>query len=187
MSHAAELDDGAKLPEAPSPSGFVGGLLTLLRWIDEAILRLSMIALLLASVVLTYSAVVRYFFKVPTDWQDEMAVFLLAGATFLSAPYVQSVRGHIAIEAIRGFLPKPIERVRKLLSDLICFAFCAFFAWQSWLLLLEAIEDGRVTDSAWAPPLWFPYSMMTVGMSLLALRFLVQIAQALFGRREAGA
>jgi len=52
---------------------------------------------------------------------------------------------------------------------------------------MEAIEDGRVTDSSWAPPLWFPYSMMTVGMSLLSLRFLVQLVQALCGERKTDA
>jgi len=122
-----------------------------------------------------------------TDWQDEMAVFLLVGATFLSAPYVQSMRGHIAIEAIEGFLPERIERVREILSDIICLLFCAFFAWQSWLLLLEAIDDGRVTDSAWAPPLWIPYSIMTAGMSILTLRLVLQVVQAFGGRRGIGA
>src|SRR5258708_36353691 len=98
VSHAAELDDGAKLPEPPSPGGFFGALLTLLRWIDEAVVRLSMIALLVASVVLTYSAVVRYFFKVPTDWQDEMAVFLLIGVALMCGCHWQSVREHVAIQ-----------------------------------------------------------------------------------------
>ena len=69
----------------------------------------------------------------------------------------------------------------------ICLLFCGFFAWQSWLLLLEAIDDGRVTDSAWAPPLWIPYSLMTAGMSLLALRLVMQLFQSLGGKRGAGA
>lgn len=155
--------------------------------LDRFLIAACALATIAAGLVLTHSIAVRYLLHSSTDWQDEMAVFLLAGATFLSAPYVQSVRGHIAIEAIRGFLPKSVERVRTFVSDVICFAFCAFFTWESFLLLSEAIEDGRVTDSAWAPPLWFPYSMMTSGMSLLALRFLVQLVQALCGQREADA
>jgi TRAP-type C4-dicarboxylate transport system permease small subunit len=137
-----------------------------------------------AGLVLTYSIVVRYFLHSSTDWQDEMAVFLLVGATFLSAPYVQSVRGHISIEAIEELLPPRIKRLRALVSDLVCLAFCAIFAWQCWLLLLEAVDDGRVTDSAWAPPLWIPYSLMTGGMTLLCLRFLLQIVDAVISRRE---
>ena len=44
--------------------------------------------------------VVRYFFKTPTDWQDEASVFMLVGATFFCTAYVQSYRGHIGIEAL---------------------------------------------------------------------------------------
>jgi TRAP-type C4-dicarboxylate transport system permease small subunit len=145
------------------------------------------LATIAAGLVLTYSIAVRYVLHSSTDWQDEMAVFLLVGATFLSAPYVQSMRGHIAIEAIEGFLPKPVERVREIVSDIICLLFCGFFTWQSWLLLLEAIDDGRVTDSAWAPPLWIPYSMMAAGMSLLTLRLIMQLGQTFGGGRGARA
>jgi TRAP-type C4-dicarboxylate transport system permease small subunit len=177
------------LPERTDMRGpnVLSGFVSVFDAIDRVLVSVCALATIAAGLVLTYSIAVRYVLHSSTDWQDEMAVFLLVGATFLSAPYVQSMRGHIAIEAIEGFLPERIERVREILSDIICLLFCAFFAWQSWLLLLEAIDDGRVTDSAWAPPLWIPYSMMTAGMSLLTLRLVVQVGQAFGGRRGAGA
>jgi TRAP-type C4-dicarboxylate transport system permease small subunit len=97
---------------------------------------------------------------------------------------VQSVRGHIAIEALEEFLPRKARRFRALVSDIVCLAFCGFFDWQCWLLLLEAIDDGRVTDSAWAPPLWIPYSLMTAGMTFLCLRFFLQIVDAVLSKRK---
>ena len=85
----------------------------------------------------------RYFLKVPTDWQDEAAVFLLVGAIFLCGAYVQSHRGHVGIEALAGILPPPVNRVRALLVDLGSLAFCAFFSWKSWTLFHEAVPRGR--------------------------------------------
>jgi TRAP-type C4-dicarboxylate transport system permease small subunit len=168
-------------------SNLLSGTVRALDALDGVLVSVCALATIAAGLVLTYSIAVRYVLHSSTDWQDEMAVFLLVGATFLSAPYVQSMRGHIAIEAIEGFLSEPVKRVREIVSDVICLLFCAFFAWQSWLLLFEAIEDGRVTDSAWAPPLWIPYSMMTAGMSLLTLRLLLQVGHAFAGRRRADA
>lgn len=167
--------------------GVLRGIVGVVDAIDRVLVSACALATIAAGLVLSYSVAVRYLLHTSTDWQDEMAVFLLVGATFLSAPYVQSMRGHIAIEAVEGYLPERFERVRKIVSDIICLSFCAFFAWQSWLLLLEAIDDGRVTDSAWAPPLWIPYSMMTAGMSLLTLRLVLQLGQAFGGRRGASA
>ncbi len=46
--------------------------------------------------------------------------------------------------------------------------FCGFFAWKSWILLDEAIVDNFHSGSTWGPPLWMPYSLMTVGMTLLS-------------------
>jgi TRAP-type C4-dicarboxylate transport system permease small subunit len=187
--HGAVPEDGGGgltgFPEQTDVRGsnLLGGFVRALDALDRVLIASCAAATIAAGLVLTYSIAVRYVLHASTDWQDEMAVFLLVGATFLSAPYVQSMRGHIAIEAIEGFLPERLERVREILSDVICLLFCAFFAWQSWLLLLEAIDDGRVTDSAWAPPLWIPYSIMTAGMSLLTLRLALQVVQA-FGRRR---
>lgn len=160
----------------------VGGLMTS---VNRLVVVACALAVVAAGAVLTHEAVVRYVFQLSADWQDEMAVFLLVGATFLSAAWVQARRGHVAIDAIAELLPPAVEKLRRLLADVASFGFCAFFSWKSWALFHEAWEDGMVTHSAWAPPLWIPYSMMAVGMSLLAVQILLQIADRLLPNGEA--
>src|SRR6266478_6068373 len=101
------------LPERTAMRGanILSGVVRVFDAIDRVLVSACALATIAAGLVLTYSIAVRYVLHSSTDWQDEMAVFLLVGATFLSAPYVQSMRGHIAIEAIEGFLPDRIERV----------------------------------------------------------------------------
>ena len=137
----------------------------------------SMVAMLVACVILTSSVATRYFFKLPTDWQDEASVFLLVGATFLSGAYVQARRGHIGIGVLAGLLPARWNQVRVWLCDLLSFLFCAFFAWKSWSLWLEAWREGQTTDSTWAPPLWIPYGLMSVGMTVLSVQLALQLAR----------
>ena len=132
------------------------------------------LALVAASVILSYSVASRAFFGATTDWQDEAAVFCLVGATFLCGAYVQQIRGHVGISAVSTMLPKAINRLRVLIIDIASCAFCAFFAWKSWALFHEAWVDGQVTSSSWAPPLWIPYIMMSIGMTLLAFQILLQ-------------
>jgi TRAP-type C4-dicarboxylate transport system permease small subunit len=145
-------------------------------WINHVILGISMVALLAAACILTASVFLRYFLKIPTDWQDEASVFLLVGATFLCGAHVQSQRGHIGIEALAELLPPAINRARIVFCDLASLAFCAFFSWKSWTLFHEAFTDGQTTSSAWAPPLALPYGLMAAGMTLLTLQILLQAA-----------
>jgi TRAP-type C4-dicarboxylate transport system permease small subunit len=145
--------------------------------LNRAIVVLSSIALVLASCVLTYSVVLRYFSPEPTDWQDEFSVFLLIGVSFMAAAWVHSQRGHIGIEALASILPPKVDRVRLFIVDMLSALFCAFFAWKSWTLLEEAWTGGYTADTAWAPPLWIPYSLMSIGMTLLTLQIFVQAFQ----------
>lgn len=144
-------------------------------WINRAMLGLGMVALIAAALILTSSVLSRYFLQASTDWQDEAAVFCLVGATFLCGAFLQSLRGHVGIEAFSTLLPSWVNRVRQLLVDLMCLAFCTFFARKSWALCHEAWVDGQTTSSSWAPPLWIPYSLMSLGMSLLVLQLLLQV------------
>src|SRR6202040_3531700 len=134
---------------AASPRGAAERILAL---VNNVVVKASSAALVAASFVLTYSVIVRYFLKISTDWQDEMSVFLIVGAVFMSSAAVQALRGHVAIEAISGLLPPRAKMIRQILVDLASFTFCAFFAWKSWTLLLEALKEGYHSGSTWGPP-----------------------------------
>ena len=147
--------------------------------INRVIAVLCSLALMAASLILSYSVFIRYILKAGTYWQDEASVFLIVAAVFLSSAAVQARRGHVAIEAIVGFLSPGVNRARLLLVDIASLGFCAFFSWKSWTLLHESWVDGRVSGSTWAPPLWIPYTFMAVGITLLSLQILLQIVAAL--------
>ena len=158
----------------PAP-GVLGGCAWLLGRVNAIVFSVSMLALLVASAILTGGVLLRYFFKVPTDWQDEASVFLIVGAVFLSGAYVQSYRGHVGIEALASVLPPRVNRIRRWACDVVSGLFCTFYGWKSWTLFHEAWSEGQTTSSAWAPPLWIPYGLMAAGMTLLALQLALQV------------
>jgi TRAP-type C4-dicarboxylate transport system permease small subunit len=177
------VSGGAAAPEArgggkeqAAPRGLLPLLERALAAVNAGILVVGMIALVAASGILTYSVFSRYLLKAATDWQDEMAVFCIVGAVFLSGAYVQSLRGHIGISAIASLLPPGAESVRRLVVDLMTLAFCTFFAWKSWTLWHEAWVDNYTTGSTWGAPLWIPYGLMSVGMTLLVAQVALQCA-----------
>jgi TRAP-type C4-dicarboxylate transport system permease small subunit len=182
VSHGYEVETA---PSGPPPAlpGVVGALERALRALNHLIMTVGGVALVAAALVLTYSVVVRYILKIPTDWQDETAVFLLIGATFLCSATVQARRGHVGIEAFATLLSPTANRARLLVVDVMSFLFCLFFAWKSWTLLHEAWVDDQHSTSSWGPPLWIPYCLMASGMTLLSVQIALQIAGDLARRQ----
>ena len=175
---------GESLASAPPSRGVLGALERALGAVNQAMLFVGMIALVMASFVLTYSVFSRYLFRAATDWQDEVAVFCIVGAVFLCAAWVQAQRGHVGIEAVASVLSPRANRIRMIFVDLMSLAFCAFFAWKSWTLFHEAWVDKMTTSSTFSPPLTIPYGLMAAGMTLLVVQLLLQSTLRLMERRE---
>ena len=175
------LTDQKRLSTPGTSSTLVAALDGALTWCNHIIVVIAAVALIAACVILSYSVLGRALFQSPNYWQDEAAVFLLVGATFMTSAYVQQRRGHIGIEAFVGLLPPLVNRIRLWLVDVASLLFCAFFAWKSWTLAYEAWDEGQVSNSMWSPPLAIPYCLMATGMTLLCLQILLQIATPLAG------
>jgi TRAP-type C4-dicarboxylate transport system permease small subunit len=182
VSHGGDFatEPAATVAKTISLPGPLGVLENAIAWINRVMVVFGMIALVVAAFVLTYSVFSRYLFKAATDWQDEAAVFCIVGAVFLSGAYVQSLRGHIGIEALASILPPGVNRVRACVVDVLSLVFCAFFAWKSWKLWHEAWVDGMTSSSTWAPPLAIPYGLMAGGMTLLSIQIMLQVATYFF-------
>ena len=164
---------------APPRAEAETGVQRALALVNRLVFTLSAIALVVASAIMTYGVVVRHGAGVALVWQDELCIFLLVGATFFAAASVQARRGHVAIEAVAALLSPRANYIRLLFVDLFSALFCAFFTWKSWTLLEEAWSEGRTSDSAWGPPLWIPYLLMSLGMTLLTAQILLQFADGL--------
>jgi C4-dicarboxylate transporter, DctM subunit len=160
----------ARRSGAPVVAGALG------RLVDLAF-NLSAVGLAVASAVLTGGAIAAHVLERGISWQDETEIFLVAGGVFLSAAAVQARRGHIGIEILGPFLSSLWRRRRDVLIDALSLAFVGFVAVKSGLLLWEAWSEGQVSQSAWAPPLWIPYGLMTAGLALLAAQLAVQVGE----------
>jgi TRAP-type C4-dicarboxylate transport system permease small subunit len=134
--------------DAVTSTGLVAASERFLGLCHQIIVVVAAVAMIAACAILSYSVLGRALFQSPNYWQDEAAVFLLVGVTFMSSVWV---------------------------VDVASFAFCAFFAWKSWTLAHEAWTDGQVSNSMWSPPLAIPYVLMAFGMTLLCAQILLQI------------
>ncbi len=151
------------------------GAAALLGIVNRFAFRLSAVALVSAAFVLTFGVVTGHITKSSVLWQDEVTIFLIAGAIFLSAATVQAGRGHVGIDLLDHWFPAS-KAGRRLVVDAVMLCFSLIFAWKTAMLLHEAYVDGQTSQSAWGPPLWIPYALLCGGMVLLALQVALQVA-----------
>ena len=154
-----------------------GGFSGLIETLANVLFRISAVSLLAAGFVLTGGVVWSHVTGRGLEWQDEVTIYLVAGAIFLSAAYVQGKRGHVGIELLPGMLSARGEKVRSLVVDALTLGFVVLFAWEASVLLREAWTEGQTSHSAWGPPLWIPYTLLTVGMTVLALQLVAQVGE----------
>src|SRR4030081_2439740 len=174
MMHGRVRDQNDRT-NAAAGNTLVAALERGLGFCNNVIVVFAAVALIAACVVLSHSVLTRALFHSPNYWQDEAAVFLLVGATFMTAAYVQGQRGHIGIEAFIGLMSARANRIRLWLVGVGSLLFCAFFSWKSWTLAHEAWVDGQVTNSMWSAPLAIPYVLMASGMTLLCVQIVLQL------------
>lgn len=134
-----------------------------------------------AILVVCQMVVVRYVLDGSTVWQTEFVTYAVAASTFIGSPYVLLHKGHVNVDLLPIYLGHGGRVMLALVAAVISLAFCVIIAWYGWLLFEEARSEGWRTDTIWKLPLWIPYLPLPIGMGVLSLQYVADIACILRG------
>lgn len=137
----------------------------------------SMLLLAAATAVVTQMVFMRYVLRESTIWQTEFVIYALIASTFIGAPYVLLHKGHVGVDLLPQVLPRMASRALQLVAALISMAFFLAVFWSSWLYFYEAAAKGWTTETVWAIPLWIPLLPLPLGIGMLILQGLAEIAK----------
>ncbi|EJC61413.1 TRAP transporter small permease [Alcaligenes ammonioxydans] len=101
----------------------------------------------------------------------EVTEYMLIIATFVAAPWVLYLGGHIRIDVLFNTLPASAQRGLDLLSNLLGLGVCGTLAWQCALVALDSHEQGAMVFKALIFPEWWLNLPLLFGAGLLALEF----------------
>ena len=127
--------------------------------------------LIVMSTMVFAQVVMRYAFKAPMSWSDEIAVYCMLWSVYLSASWAVRERAHIRVLNLILLFPKPLSLWLVYLSDAIWFFFSAFICWQGVLLHLSLWERPYHSPVLAIDQKW-PYLVVAVGFGLMTLRLL---------------
>ena len=139
--------------------------------------------ILLSVGVICQMVFVRAVLGQSSIWQTEFVTFAIVAATFLGAPYILLTRGHVAVDVVPLMVGMAARRRMMVAGHLVMLVFCGCFLWASVPWWWEAFHTGQTTASIWRVEVWIPYLAVPVGLALLCLQALADLAQVL-GRRD---
>ncbi len=134
-----------------------------------------------ACIAVCHMVFVRYVLGASTIWQTEFVLYSVVAATLIGSPYVLAMRGHVNVDLVSHYLGPRARKVLQLFASTLGIVFCVVVAWSGWRYFHEAWTEGWVTESVWAPPLSIILLPLPLGLGLLVLQYLVDIACLITG------
>jgi TRAP-type C4-dicarboxylate transport system permease small subunit len=139
--------------------------------------------LILVSVfVVCHMVTMRYFLGRPTIWQTEFVIYAIIASTLIGAPHVLLTRGHVNMDILPLYAGPSARFALALVAGLLSLAFCLTLTWLGTVHWLEVWSEGWHSDTVWRVPLWIPYAALPVGMGVLSLQYVADIAALATGR-----
>jgi TRAP-type C4-dicarboxylate transport system permease small subunit len=135
----------------------------------------SMLLIAASTLVVSQMVFIRYFLGASTVWQTEFVVYAMIASTFIGAPYVLMLKGHVSVDLLPTLLGGKGKRLLDVLAALLSLAFCALLGWSGWHYFYEAASKGWTTDTVWALPLWIPLLPLPLGVGILCLQYIAEI------------
>ncbi|WP_420392303.1 TRAP transporter small permease [Acuticoccus sp.] len=112
----------------------------------------------------------------------EIAGFLLGATIFLAMPATMRAGEQIRITLVLDKLAERLRYVLEVAFRVTGAAVAFYIAWRLAILAYDSWDFGDRSAGLVGIPIWIPQSAMTVGIVLLAVRFLEELVRMLFTR-----
>jgi TRAP-type C4-dicarboxylate transport system permease small subunit len=136
----------------------------------------------LGVVIVCQMVFVRFVLNTNTIWQTDFVTFSLVAATFIGSPFVLLTRGHVNVDVLPLHLRDRARYFLALASTLLAIAFCVVMLVLTSRYWLEAWDQRWLSNTMWRVRLWIPYASMPIGLGILTLQYLVDLACLVTGR-----
>lgn len=141
------------------------------------------ISLLVMLATVAFGVCIR-FFDLPIPNVAEWGIVAMSPLTFVGSAMCSRMQMHISVDFIEQAPSELVKRAAHLMVAILMLIFSAIYAWLGWSLFEDAILTGeRLLDMG--TPLYVPVCFFFVGMVLMAIHSVLDLARFVFFRRAA--
>ena len=118
----------------------------LLKFLREVDLYISVAALCILTLITFAGTIMRYIFKAPFIWQEEVQMILVVWIVFWGASAAFRTHNHIVIEILVDALPQKLQDVIRAVVDVVTFCMLGLLIYVETSRVLQLIASGRSTS-----------------------------------------
>jgi C4-dicarboxylate transporter DctM subunit len=144
--------------------------------------------IVLSAGLISYDTIMRWIFRITSDWIYEYTVYMIGAAACLSAGFVLRENGHINVDVLVSRLSPKTRGILNVVSLSLSSMICVVLTWSALRMLLRTIAVKAVSYTLMATPLWIPQCLPPLGFALLSVQAirmtLHQLTQMEHGMKE---
>jgi len=152
----------------------------ILRWIDHACDAggfIAAVCLALVTLFIVYDVCMRFFFRAPTIWVQEMSIYMCIAIGYLACGFALKNDSHFSITILVDHLTAKNRRRMKIFTCLLGIAYSVIFVVKGIENSRFAYDIGDISSGLMATPLWIPWMLVPIGGLLLGLQFFNKLVQ----------
>ncbi|WP_155316201.1 TRAP transporter small permease subunit [Desulfosarcina alkanivorans] len=146
--------------------------------ISSAFTWLSRWVLLFMALIIFYDVGMRYLFNRPTFWAMEVSEYLLVYLAFAAAAGIQDRKSHIKMDYFHNKMSETARGYIDIIIYLGMVGFASAIIWTSARMTIIAYQYESSSNSTLEVPLWLPYGLVPLCMTLLVLQGAIDMAKA---------
>ncbi|MFM9885081.1 MAG: TRAP transporter small permease [Burkholderiales bacterium] len=156
-------------------------------WIDKlarALQVLATVMLICIVAINTANVIGRYVFSMPIGWAEEIMLYLLIGAVFLTFVRITHQAAHVRMDMLVRALPSRFRVAMETVADTVTMLVCLTAVYAGTPIVIKFVEFDQRSDSS-NIPLAIPQGVMPLGFACAALVLAVGIVARIRDRNGA--
>jgi len=133
------------------------------------------ICILATAFIVTYEVVLRALFDAPTEWVNEISVYLILISAFLGFAPALAAGKHINVDLVTCKLSAQTNKYLGVIVSILGLGFSLVFLVTSTEMTLNSYRLNMLSTSTLRVPLFIPQLSLPIGFAMLALQFLANL------------
>jgi TRAP-type C4-dicarboxylate transport system permease small subunit len=141
--------------------------------------NLGAVLIVVTAAIITMNCIARYVFNWPLMFVDEYSCYMLVALVYLGLGATLRAGKHVYVDMFVGKLPAPLQRAMSIATMGLGILPLAIMSWYSWKSFWSIYTGNIVSLTPLQTPLWVPYLMVAVGLTIFLLDMIAVVGTKL--------